>query len=72
MVLDCQEYVGGLARVVQHVLELTSCDILLWGGLYVQGVGPKRSKRLVLIGVCVSPSFLPCLPAAIEAIPTRG
>lgn len=40
MVVDCHEYVGGLARVAQHVLELTSCDVLVWGGLYIQGHGP--------------------------------
>lgn len=51
--VDCGEYVGGLARVAQHVLELTSCDVLIWGGLYMQGAaGPKQSKKLVLIGKC--------------------
>lgn len=50
VVVDCHEYVGGLARVAQHVLELTSCDVLVWGGLYVQGSGRKQTKRLVLIG----------------------
>ncbi|EWM29703.1 polynucleotide adenylyltransferase region [Nannochloropsis gaditana] len=50
VVVDCQEYVGGLARVAQHVLELTSCDVLVWGGLYVQGSGRKQTRRLVLIG----------------------
>lgn len=39
VVVDCHEYVGGLARVAQHVLELTSCDVLVWGGLYIQGHG---------------------------------
>lgn len=50
VIVDCQEYVGGLARVAQHVLELTSCDVLVWGGLYVQGSGRKQTRRLVLIG----------------------
>lgn len=50
VVVDCHEYVGGLARVAQHVLELTSCDVLVWGGLYVQGSGRKQTRRLVLIG----------------------
>lgn len=50
VVVDCQEYVGGLARVAQHVLELSSCDVLVWGGLYVQGAGRKQTRRLVLIG----------------------
>lgn len=50
VIVDCQEYVGGLARVAQHVLELTSCDVLVWGGLYVQGAGRKQTRRLVLIG----------------------
>lgn len=50
VVVNCQEYVGGLARVAQHVLEMSSCDVLVWGGLYVQGAGRKQTRRLVLIG----------------------
>lgn len=50
MVVNCGEYVGGLARVAQHVLELSSCDVLVWAGLYVQGSGARQSRRLVVIG----------------------
>jgi hypothetical protein len=32
-----------------QVLELTSCDVLIWAGAYTQG----QHEKLVLIGACV-------------------